>query len=291
MKFTPRLPDDTVNVSRTSPLAEFGTLVAGLLALLAAFYLVLGLAVDVAARHLPPDIEDWIGRRMHRPNDIHPAPELQARLDALVAALPPGDPLRRRRFRVTILPSPEVNAFALPGGDIVVLTGLLEEVRSENELAMVLAHELGHFAHRDHLRALGRGLVASVAAALLFGTDSSVSDLVSRLSLPFHVTYSQAQETEADEFALDLLTARYGHAGGATDFFRLLERKTSNPRFAYFLATHPAPGTRRRHLEALIRARHIPVAAVQPLPAGFARRLAAHCGRTREKKDASAAGS
>ena len=45
-----------------------------------------------------------------------------------------------------------MNAVALPGGNIVVFAGLLKEIKSENELAMILGHELGHFAHRDHLR-------------------------------------------------------------------------------------------------------------------------------------------
>ncbi len=126
--------------------------------------------------------------------------------------------MHRYNFTIYLSDSDDVNAIALPGGRIVVFKGLLDQVESENELAMVLAHELGHFAHRDHMRGLGRGLGLAVATALLLGENNSASGLISKAVLTFQVKYSQSQESAADQFGVDLLTARYGHAGGAPAF-------------------------------------------------------------------------
>ena len=103
-------------------------------------------------------------------------------------------------FRVWVADADEVNALALPGQRIVVFRGLLEAVASENELDMVLAHELGHFAGRDHLKGLGRGLVASFLAMTLFGSDSSAAGLVAHITLSFDARYSQRQEAARNNF-------------------------------------------------------------------------------------------
>ena len=117
---------------------------------------------------------------------------------------------------------------------------------------MILAHELGHFAHRDHLRSLGRGLGVAVAATLLFGEESAASNLVSKTLLTFQVKYSQDQESAADRFGLDLLAAHYGHAGGATDFFTRLAVDSGN-QLPYLLASHPHPQARITALKRQIK--------------------------------------
>ena len=80
---------------------------------------------------------------------------------------------------------------ALPGGQIMVFSGLLKKVNLENELAMVLGHELGHYAHRDHLRGMGRGLGVTLGLAMLFGQDSAVAGIASDLFLGMEMRYSR----------------------------------------------------------------------------------------------------
>jgi Zn-dependent protease with chaperone function len=65
-------------------------------------------------------------------------------------------------YKVSVHDQATVNAVALPGGNIIVFKGLLTELKSENEVAMILAHELGHYAHRDHLHGIGQGACPSV---------------------------------------------------------------------------------------------------------------------------------
>ncbi len=264
MKFTARLPDGSVNVPNTHPLVELAWLGAGLAGAVVLAFVVLGWAGEYAAARLPVAYEDWLGARVAGTFPGEESPGLTRRLERLVAASPPGSPLRGYRFRAVVVDRPAVNAVAVPGGTVAVFRGLLDQVASGNELDMVLAHELGHFAHRDHLRNLGRGLGPVVLGLVLFGRDSAVSDLVASLCLTLEARYSREQESSADRFAVDLLVAANGHAGGATDLFRRLAAK-AGPALPYVLASHPHPADRIREIEARIASRGYPVRATEPL--------------------------
>jgi predicted Zn-dependent protease len=260
MKFTARRLREEVNVSREHPLKELCILAGGILGGFLLLYLLLGFALEMVVPRIDPAMEEYLGRVMVPvllEEEENPAAreEIQGLLDDIVAIK--GEP--DRDYRVHLMPSPKVNAMALPGGHIVVLEGLVGEAESENELAMVLGHELGHFRNRDHLRGLGRGLVLIFLSSLLFGTDSSLSDLATSLLSGAEMQFSQQQELQADLWGLELLVGRYGHAGGATDFFRRLAEKEEGSELSYLFASHPYPKERIEALEERIREEGHPV--------------------------------
>lgn len=251
MKFTPRKLAGNVNISSSHPLTELAWLLGGLLTLLVTVYLAFWLAGELFAPRVPVEVEVWAGRHLLGQLDQESNPALQQRLDGLLAVLPADSPLHRYQFSVSLVNNDEINAMALPGGHMVVFSGLLKEIRSENELAMVLAHELGHYARRDHLRGMGRGLGMTLLMATLFGQESRAAGIAARFFSGLEMRYSQKQETAADRFGLQLLTARYGHAGGAIDFFERLESHAGS-RFDYLLASHPHPRARITSLQRMI---------------------------------------
>ena len=256
MKFIPKELNDNVNVnvSHKSPLKEFFLLLAALLGIILLIYIGLGFAVDLIVPNMPPEIEDKLGRmytgfyKSKADESLEPAEvEIQNVLNGLVEYLP-----TQQDYKVYLIPTPRPNALALPGGNIVITTALFEEIESENELAYILAHELGHFANRDHLRGLGRGLVFFVISTALFGADSSASQFVQNALLNAEMKFSQQQEPKADLFALELLNKRYGHVGGATDFFQKISEKEKGARFLYFFSSHPLSENRVKTLEQRI---------------------------------------
>jgi len=266
VKFTPRRIREEVNVSREHPLKEFFVLVLGISAVFVAAFVVLGLALDYVVPHISPELEDRLGGAYlaaFEVDDERTAAEerLQDLLDRLAARLDEDG----REYRVHIVPSGEVNALALPGGHIVVLAGLVKGAASENELVMVLGHELGHYIERDHLQGVGRGLVLVFLSSLLFGTDSSLSSLTMALLGSAEMQFSQSQERQADEQGLELLMGEYGHAGGATTFFRRMAEKEKGKELLYLFSTHPFPQERIRAIEEAIRERGYPVRETSPL--------------------------
>jgi predicted Zn-dependent protease len=266
MKYTPVQLEENVNVSTEHPLVELFWLLGGLILVAGVFFVLLGVITDWAASKTPISVENWLGDQGLKQFPADESAALNERLQGLLDQLPVDSPLHQYDFRVYRVEQDEVNAVALPGGNIMVFSGLLQEVESENELAMILAHELGHFAHRDHLRGLGRGLGLVVASALFFGENNAISSLISKALLTFQVRYSQSQESAADQFGLDLLVRRYGHAAGSTDFF-VRSAKEAGSGIPYILASHPHPEARIEHLEQLIWEQGYPRKSMQPLSA------------------------
>jgi Zn-dependent protease with chaperone function len=253
------------NVSPEHPLAELATLVAGValvgLGLLGAAWL----AVEGAVRWLPVSVE----QRVFPPGSDGAASA--PAVDALLQRLARHWPENEYALAIAVAEADEPNAFALPGGQLLVTRALLEQAVSENEVAFVLGHELGHLAGRDPLRALGRGLLVSLALGALGGAEgASVAATAASLG---ERSFSREQERAADRFALALVAAEYGHVAGAADFLRRqadAAGEGAGARAASWLSTHPLSAERARELERLAAEHGWPAeGALAPLPAGL----------------------
>ncbi len=221
---------------------------------------------------IPPSMEQRIGAIVVPGFErLAPDSSAQSALNQLLDRLEAGLSEQQRQgrdYKVLYIPDDTVNALAIPGDRIILYGGLVAQAQSENELMMVMGHELGHFAHRDHLRSLGRGLGLQLSLALLFGDGGTLSKLAaSSVSALSTAQFSQSQEREADEFGLALLQKTYGQVAGATDFFARLSQQDKAA--IAFLATHPASRDRVQHLEQLIQQRQYSVGSRSPLPAAL----------------------
>ncbi|MBW1840608.1 MAG: M48 family metallopeptidase [Deltaproteobacteria bacterium] len=260
VKFTPRMPESNVNVTPTSPLKDFFVLLSAAIGILVGIYFLLGLAVDFFAPRIPPEIEQnmasaFISSIAVSEKLSNKTQEVQNLLDALqkqCAKLP-------YEFNVHLHDSPQVNAVALPGGNIVVFSGLLDQVKSETELSFVLSHEMGHYAHRDHLRALGRALIFMALSAALFGPDSSVGELLAQSLNITELGFSRKQETHADEYALDILYCRYRHVDGAIGLIKKLTADEDTGLLGHYFSTHPQSRERISHVKTYSRSKKYPI--------------------------------
>ncbi|MCB1646362.1 MAG: M48 family metallopeptidase [Pseudomonadales bacterium] len=258
----PRVPEE-MNLSRVHPLKEFFSLILVVTLALGAAVWGLSFAAGWAARFIPleterllaPGLDTLIGDS--RAGD----PETQAYLQSLTHRLLRHTDLNPADVSVTCIESPDANAFATLGGQIVVLSGLVDIMPDENALAMVLAHEIGHVQSRHVIVATGRGLTIALAGMVLLGATGSdaISSLTSLVSTSAILSFSREQEREADQFALQILQAEYGHTGGATDFFDSLTSSHDDSRLQQFFNTHPAPADRVREIRALSEARGWPM--------------------------------
>ena len=106
-----------------------------------------------------------------------------------------------------VLSTPVPNAFALPGGKIYLFSGLLDKAQNPDEIAGVLAHELGHLKHRDNMRVLIYNGGTSFLIGLLFGDVTASSSLIFASRSLVTASYSREAEQNADSFAIDLMHA------------------------------------------------------------------------------------
>jgi predicted Zn-dependent protease len=137
-----------------------------------------------------------------------------------------------------VLSSPIANAFALPGGSIYLMNGLLGKAENADEIAGVLAHELGHLKHRDSVRNLIYNGGTSFLIGLLFGDITGSSALIFTSRTLLSASYSRDVEWNADTMSIDLMH----HLGRPTKpMGELLVRVTGNheSRDLSFLASHP----------------------------------------------------
>lgn len=259
MKFEPRYVEQNVNVEHKDNFREFIKLSAWLLGIVLGIYLVLGYVAEKIVQRLPYKYEAAIadlfvskfGQDRYPRTDAY----LEQVLDRLVNSAPD---LPEFRYTIHIHESELVNAYALPAGHIVVFTGLLKQINSENELAMILSHELGHYVHRDHLRGLGRGLVlVSITAAL--GISGNSLNYVGSLIQTYDLKFSREQEARADLYALHLIARVYGHAGGALEVLNVLQQQHQGElKGIEILSTHPDSVRRMQALLSEIERMHYP---------------------------------
>ncbi|WP_338828678.1 M48 family metallopeptidase [Bradyrhizobium sp. 27S5] len=104
-----------------------------------------------------------------------------------------------------VLATPVPNAFALPGGKVFLFKGLLEKAENPDEIAGVLAHELGHLRHRDSMRELIHNGGTSFLIGLLFGDITGSGALIFASRSLVTSSYSRDAETNADSFAIETM--------------------------------------------------------------------------------------
>ncbi|MGV6840749.1 MAG: M48 family metallopeptidase [Planktomarina sp.] len=157
---------------------------------------------------------------------------------------------------VQVVDHPMVNAFALPGGQVVLMQGLLDTASSPDQVAGVLAHELGHVAHRDPMEQALRAAGTTGLLSLMIGDFSGGAVIALGGEHIINSAYSRGAETRADEFALDMLQNADIDAQGFADFFALMQDEMGittedEERFA-FLSTHPVTEHRMEMARAAV---------------------------------------
>lgn len=205
----------------------------------------------LVARAVPPSVERKLGDMMAGDFGDHncAGPGGPQALAALVKRIDPDDP----DVRVSVVALPIVNAVTLPGGRIVLFDGLVKAAASPDEVAGVIAHELGHVRHRDVLESLLRQIGLSV---LFGGLDGHVGGYTNAL---LSSAYSRDAEARADGYAIDALAqARISPLPTARFFKRLSAGEDAQGigRLAGYLSTHPMSQDRAARFIAAAKTHH-----------------------------------
>lgn len=222
---------------------------------------------EVSRQYFSDQEEQAIGRAIMRDVYADPRylddPEIETYLNQLGYKLVSVSARNQREFTFFVVDDPTINAFAMPGGNIGVHTGLLLAAQSESELASVVAHEIAHVT-QDHIArmvaaqsqsywptmaALALALLASrsnpnVAGAAIASTQA--------YSIQSQLNYSRDYEREADRLGYDMLTRAGFDARGMSGFFNRLQRASRfyDSSAPAYLRTHPLTSDRIADMEA-----------------------------------------
>jgi len=215
------------------------------------------LLVEIAVSRIPVEWEQKLGESAYRDFLSHqevmkegPAVAALGEMTQRMTAQIPDSPYK---FEVTVVKSDVVNAFALPGGYVVVFTGLMKKAESGEEVAGVLSHELNHVLQRHGLERIVKNLGLMTVAAIVFGNQQGLVGMMKQLGVElFTLKFGREQETEADLTGLQLLQRAKIDPSGMIRFFERLSEKDEGR--MEWLSTHPMSTARAERLKTELAA-------------------------------------
>ncbi len=155
-----------------------------------------------------------------------------------------------------------VNAFALPGGQCFITAALLEQLQTEDQLAGVLGHEIGHVIHRHGGERMAsqnfiQGLMQSVM--LMFGGDYSMMNIAQMVGQYASMKYGRDQELESDDWGVRLMMEAGYDPMEMIDVMDILEKASGGGgKVPEFQSTHPSPENRRQKIiESIEKYKHL----------------------------------
>jgi Zn-dependent protease with chaperone function len=218
-----------------------------------------------AARQVPIEWERQIGESaradfLRNQTVLKDGPAVTA-VQEITKRLSEQIPANPYTFDVTVVRSETVNAFALPGGYVVVFTGLIKKADSPEEVAGVLAHELNHVVQRHAMERIVKTLGLVAIGSILFGNQEGLVGLAKQLGLELlTLKFGREQETEADITGIHLIHRAKIAPEGMIRFFEKLSE--SDKLQVELLSTHPMSAARaeclKQELAALPKQEAVP---------------------------------
>jgi predicted Zn-dependent protease len=164
------------------------------------------------------------------------------------------------QWEFNVVDEKEVNAWCMPGGKVVVYTGLLPVTQDEQSLAVVMGHEIAHAVARHGNQRMSQGLLLQLGGAALSVAVSQKPELTQQLFLQAYgvgaelgtLKYSRSQETEADEMGLIFAAMSGYNPEAAVAFWQRMAAQSSGQAPPELLSTHPSDETRIKNLKKFV---------------------------------------
>lgn len=172
-----------------------------------------------------------------------------------------SDRLKGYRWAFNLVEDKAINAWCMPGGKVVVYTGILPITKDETGLAVVMGHEIAHAVAQHGDERMSQALLAEMGGAALSTALSQKPKETTALFMAAYgigaqigilLPYSRLQETEADRLGLIFMAIAGYNPQSAIDFWKRMAAAKRGASLPEFLSTHPADETRIRNIEKLI---------------------------------------
>ncbi|HEY8399211.1 MAG TPA: M48 family metallopeptidase [Flavihumibacter sp.] len=159
----------------------------------------------------------------------------------------------RYDLKFTVINGEEINAFAIPGGRIVVYKGILEAMEEPEELVALLGHEASHVNERHSLRSMLRQLSGSVLLSMVFGDLGSIGAAIAGQADHLRtLSYSRSLEKEADEKGMERMVRNQINPEGMVGLMDRLQQSEKDMALPGFLSTHPLTADRKKTAQEYI---------------------------------------
>ena len=243
--------------SRRDRTILFSVLAASLILIVGGYFGVRA-GARAAVKAMPASVDRQIGSAAFESMDLG-GPEINDKvvvqaMQDIVDRLAPHAAIDGMEFEVHVVEAPVINAFALPGGTMVVYTGLIANAENVHQVAGVLGHEMAHATLRHGLQRMGQSMGIYAAVTLLLGDMGGMLAVGADLfQLATINSYSREQETEADLEGVRMLHAAGIDPAPMARFFEIMESKQGDlPGAIAWISTHPDHATRIKNIESVV---------------------------------------
>ncbi len=162
----------------------------------------------------------------------------------------------RKKLKFIVVQSPEINAFAMPDGTIVVYTGIIETMKNYQEMVALLGHEVAHVNNRHAIKMMCRNLAGYLFVSAVLGDVNGVASvLIDNANTLRSLSFSREFETEADMDGLSIMIKNKVNPKGMLDLFDKIEDKETLEIPGY-LSTHPITKDRIANIKKAIKSKH-----------------------------------
>jgi predicted Zn-dependent protease len=183
-------------------------------------------------------LAELIIETIERSNDKIENEKVLSVLDSIKVRLCAGKNIDCTKIKIHLIRNSEINAFALPDHNMVIYSGLLEYAENAEEVAGVMAHEIGHI-EKNHVM---KKLVKEIGMQMLFtiAAGDAGNDISRETAKVITSTaFDRSKEREADKFAVELLTSAHVDTQPLSNLFFRLALKDKMPEELVWISTHP----------------------------------------------------
>ncbi len=234
------------------------TILALIVSLVLALVVARGPIVAFASRQVPPEAEKTLGevamRQILLGAEVESDPAVTGPMQDILAEVTAGLEASPYEFTLVVIRDETINAFALPGGQIAIHTGLIASAQSSEEIAGVLAHEVAHVTEQHSLRQMISTIGVFALVQAVFGDVSGIVAAAAEGGSDLLVLqFSRDAELDADRLAVETLTRARIDPNGMLNFFGTMKaQKNAASAIPAFLSTHPATDERIELLRSRI---------------------------------------
>lgn len=206
------------------------------------------------------EVGDFLWETIEKSEEIIYRDSIVSPVEKLVYHLAQENDIDKKEIKVHVVRKDEINAFAMPGGHLVVYTGLIADCENESELTGVLGHEIAHITRNHVMKKLVKELGLSALISMTTGGHGgAVQEALGSLSSS---AYDRSLESEADKFAVQYLIKAKLSPESFANFMYRMSAASDMPSQMYWLSTHPESQDRAKEILNMIKGKKIEVEPV-----------------------------
>jgi len=237
--------DDNVNITEPNPLKDLVQIGINIILIIAGIYGFIYFSSGIVLNSLSPEkqvaVENLISPSL-KTEVIQISETEQQRLNNIknnILKIDPDFP-KTSNLDIKIIKEDMLNALCYPNGNIYITSSFYKELKTDEELTFVIAHEMAHYRHKDHLLNLRRGLSNGVVLILLSIANPDNNNVAAVVEDGLNITdlkFSRGVEEKADKYAIAVMNKLYGNTDAGVKVMNILKEK--NHFNIEFISSHP----------------------------------------------------